>query len=277
MEPGVGSFAFGWAAARAAPPFDETALVAFASRHRLAAVQIADNMPVHTWDSGRLERFVQLARAAGLSVELGARGLTDEHLERYLSLCGGCGARLLRFVADAHSCEPSPEDVVRLLRNAAAALEASGVTVALENHDRFPAAVLRRIVDGVGSSHVGVCLDTANSLGAGEGLDAVTDALAPVVVNLHVKDVRISRLPHLMGFIVEGTALGAGQLPIRRTLERVAEYGRCDTVILESWTPPIETDRAATIAREAADAETSIDRLKAWLTTPSSPPQSLVR
>ena len=102
MRPGVGSFAFGWAVAHARPAFDEHALLAFAQQYGISVVQLGDNLPVHTWPAERLESLVDAARRLDVSIELGARGLTDGHLERYLALCGRCGARLLRFVADAH-------------------------------------------------------------------------------------------------------------------------------------------------------------------------------
>jgi 3-oxoisoapionate decarboxylase len=269
MSAGVGSFAFGWAVAYAQPPFDEHALLAFARRHALRVVQLADNLPVHRWPRGRLERFKGAAHAAGVSIELGARGLTDAHLARYLALCRQCGARLLRFVADAEPYEPSADDLTALIRNAGPALAAARITLALENHDRFPAAVLRRIIERAGAENAGICLDTANSLGAGEGLAAVTDILAPLTVNLHVKDIRIARLPHSMGFMIEGRPLGQGQLPIAETLERVRRHGRCASVILEAWTPPAAT-MEETIEQELAGAEASIERLKALVAV--SPP-----
>jgi 3-oxoisoapionate decarboxylase len=269
MSVGVGSFAFGWAVGHAQPPFDEHALLAFARRHAVPVVQLADNLPVHRWPRERLERFTNEAHAAGISIELGARGLTDAHLSKYLDLCRQCGAPLLRFVADAQAYEPSADDLAALIRNAGPALAAAGVTLALENHDRFPAAVLRRIIESAGAENAGICLDTANSLGAGEGLAAVTDILAPLTVNLHVKDVRITRLPHMMGFVIEGRPLGQGQLPIAETLERIRRHGRCASVILEAWTPPAAT-MPETIVQELAAADASIERLKALVAI--SPP-----
>jgi len=262
MLVGVGSFAFGWATAHAVPPFDEHALLGFAQRHAIAVIQLADNLPVHTWPSDRLERFVADARRTGVAIELGARGLTDEHLARYVDLCRQCGARLLRFVADAQSYEPSADDLIHVIRNAVPALASTGVTLALENHDRFPAVSLRRIIDSVGSPYAGICLDTANSLGAGEGIREILDALAPLTVNMHVKDVRIARFPHMMGFTVEGRPLGGGQLPIQDAIACVRRHGRCRSVILETWTQPAAT-MAATIELERASAVTSIERLKA--------------
>jgi 3-oxoisoapionate decarboxylase len=265
MSVGVGSFAFGWAVGHARPPFDEHALLAFAHRHAVRVVQLADNLPVHRWRRERLEQFADAAHAAGVSIELGARGLTDAHLAEYLDLCRQCRAPLLRFVADAEAYEPSADDLTALIRNAGTALAAAGVMLALENHDRFPAAVLRRVIERAGAENAGICLDTANSLGAGEGLAAVTDILAPLTVNMHVKDVRIARLPHSMGFLIEGRPLGQGQLPIAETLERVRRHGRCSSVILEAWTPPTAT-MEETIVQEIADADASIERLKALVT-----------
>lgn len=269
LQPGVGSFAFGWAVARGTPPLNEHGLLRFAQEHGVGTVQIADNLPVHTWPAERLARFVAAARDAGIGIELGARGLTDEHLARYLDLCARSNARLLRFVADAHPYEPSPEALIAILRRAAPALEDAGVTLALENHDRFPAAVLREIVEQAGSASIGVCLDTANSLGAGEGLEAVTRLLAPLTVNLHVKDISIRRLPHMMGFIVEGRPLGEGQLPIGWAMRQVEQGGRCRTVILEGWTPE-EASVAATLAREEEWAARGIETLKRFLAAPAA-------
>ncbi|MPZ20657.1 MAG: TIM barrel protein [Luteitalea sp.] len=264
MRAGVGSFAFGWAVRHGRPPLDEHALLAFARAHGLAVLQLGDNMPVHEWHGTRLAAFVEAADAAGVEIELGARGLTDAHLARYLDLCRQCRARVLRFVADSAAYEPSPDDVANVIRNAAAELAARGVTLALENHDRFPAATMRRIIESAGTPHAGICLDTANSLGAGEGLATVVDALAPLTVNVHVKDVRISRLPHLMGFVVEGRPLGEGQLPIAEVIDRVRTYGRCGSVILEAWLSPADTVEC-TLRLERAGADASIERLKAVL------------
>lgn len=262
LSVGVSSYAFGWAVQQAQPVFDEHALISFATRHGLGVVQIADNLAVHTWSAERLDVFTAAARAAGISIELGARGLTDAHLKRLLDLCGRCGACLLRFVADAPDYEPSPDDLTALIRNAHPALAAAGVVLALENHDRFSAALLRRIIEGAGTAHAGICLDTANSFGAGEGLAAVTEILAPLTVNLHVKDVTIRRLRHQMGFTVQGCPLGEGVLPIADTIERVRRCGQCATAILEAWTSPSRTS-SNTVARELTSAENSIVRLKA--------------
>jgi len=272
MRAGIGSFAFGWAIQQD-PAFDEQALVALAVRHGVRVVQLGDNLPAHQMPAARFDALVAACRARRVDLELGARGLTEAHLDTYLSLCRRAGARVLRFVADAPGCEPSSDDLVALLRSAAPEIASAGVVLGLENHDRFPAATLRHIVEEVDHAAVGICLDTANSLGAGEGLLYVTDLLAPFTVNLHVKDVTIRRVPYQMGFVVEGCALGRGQLPIRWTIERVREKGRCGTVILEGWTRPAASPDE-TVRHERAEVEAGIGVLERLLAGSVDPPGS---
>jgi hypothetical protein len=81
---------------------------------------------------------------------------------------------------------------------------------------------------------------------------------------MHVKDVRILRVPYLQGFVVEGCPLGEGRLPIRSAVERVAREGRCESAILEAWAPPAGSD-AETVARERAWAERSLPVLQVIL------------
>jgi 3-oxoisoapionate decarboxylase len=264
MRPGIGSFAFGWAVGHAKPPLVAPDLLEFARRHGLRVVQLGDNLPVHEMSGAGLSALATAAAQSGIALELGARGLTEAHLERYLYLCRQVDARVLRFVADAVGYEPSAGALRALLTNAVPALYAAAVTLALENHDRLSARVLRDVVDAVASPRVGICLDTANSLGAGEGLEFVAELLAPVTVNLHVKDVAVTRAPHQMGFTVDGRALGEGRLPLREAIARVAAAGRCHSVIVESWTSP-GTDIDATVALERATVERSVATLKGWL------------
>lgn len=113
------------------------------------------------------------------------------------------------------------------------------------------------IVDEVASARIGVCLDTANSLGCSEGPDVVLDALGPRTCCLHVKDYTIRRLPHRFGFLVEGGATGRGDLDLPRWLGRRRELGRDVNVILELWPGP-ESSLEAAIAKEQSWAEQSI-------------------
>jgi len=117
----------------------------------------------------------------------------------------------------------------------------------------------------VASDRIGVCLDTANSLGAGEGLDTVLRELGPLTVNLHIKDFHVTRVPHLMGFNVDGRPAGKGFLDVPRLLQQLAPFQRCETAVFELWTPP-ELRLEDTIAKEGDWAVQSLEFLKPFFT-----------
>jgi sugar phosphate isomerase/epimerase len=146
-----------------------------------------------------------------------------------------------------------------VLREVAPLLD--GIQLGIENHDRFPARTLRSMIEAAGSDRIGICLDTANSLGAAEGLETIVSVLGSLTLNLHLKDFCIARVPHLMGFTVEGRPAGGGMLDVRWLLDQLAPFGRCETAILELWTPP-ESDIAQTVAKEEAWAAESVAFLK---------------
>lgn len=267
MKAGVSSYAFGWAVN--AGRFTPEALIDFAVEHQVSVVQFGDHVPLHQIDHATLDAIAEKAQSAGVEIETGARGLTPAHLEEYLAVSTRLRSRLLRFVVDNGEYRPDVDTILQIIRDALPALETAGVTLGIENHDRFPCATLRQLVDEVASAHVGICLDTANSLGAGEGIHEVLEMLAPVCVNLHLKDYRIERLPHLMGFTVTGRPLGEGNLPLREVLDTVARFDRCQTVIVETWPPP-ESEISATLTKELDWAVRSVKVLRALLDEPAT-------
>ncbi|MDO8542051.1 MAG: TIM barrel protein [Opitutaceae bacterium] len=269
MQLGVSSFAFGWAVAAGSPPapaaFTADTLLDFAVAHRVPVIQFGDNLPLHALADNELARFGARAHSQAVAIETGARGLTAGHLDRYIAISRRLDARLLRFVIDAKEYEPDLTTVTGIIRHALPALRAANLVLGIENHDRFPCGTLRELIDGIASEHVGICLDTANSLGAGEGIGEVLATLAPVCVNLHVKDFAIQRVPHAMGFSVSGRSLGHGMLPLARVVEAVASHGRCRTAVVELWPPP-EPDMTATLAKEMRWAQQSVAVLREALT-----------
>ena len=263
MELGLSSYTFGWAIGvpvqLPALPLDENGLLDRCAIHGLKLLQIGDNLPLHTFATSRLTRLAERAACNGVQLEVGARGLTIQRVADYSTIARRLGAKLIRLVIDDAGYHPDPKTVTALLREAVPLLD--GLTLGIENHDRFPAATLRGMIEAAGSDRIGVCLDTANSLGAGEGLDTVVRELGPLTVNLHIKDFHIVRMPHLMGFTVEGRPAGSGFLNLPRLLEQLAPFNRCRTAVLELWTPP-EPCLDDTIVKEAAWAFQSLQYLK---------------
>ena len=118
------------------------------------------------------------------------------------------------------------------------ALERQGVTLALENNEAFSALEFAGIITRIASPHVGICLDTANSLGRPETLQTVVEHLAEHAVVLHAKDYDIRRIDTRMGFSVVGTAAGDGRVDFNWVLAELRRRGRSGiSVIVEHWPP----------------------------------------
>jgi len=254
---GIGSYTFTWACGvpgHPGPPRPMTPvdLVDRAAGYGLHLIQICDNLPLAAMTSAQLDDLSCRASEQGVAIELGTRGIGRENLATHLRLAARLGSRLLRVVVDTADEHPSEDEVVRRLGAMLPDFEAADVVLAIENHDRFKARILARIVERLGSDHAGICLDTVNSFGALEGPDVVVETLAPYTVNLHVKDFVVQRVPHSMGFVVEGRPAGEGMLDVPWLLSELARHGRDVNAVLELWTPPGPT------------LQDTLDREKAW-------------
>jgi sugar phosphate isomerase/epimerase len=262
---GIGSYAFTWAIGvpgRLPPlPLDARGLIDRAAELGVGVVQIDDNIALELLDESELEAIAAHARTRGVALEVGTRGSEPDRLRAFVAIARRLGSPLVRVVVDRGDHRPTPDEVVAAFRAVMPAYESAGVTLAIENHDRFPAATLARIVAEVGSARLGICLDTVNSLGSAEGPEAVVRRLAPFTVNLHVKDFRVERAWHHMGFAVAGCPAGQGQLDVPWLLRTLGEAGFRGNAILESWTPPAESI-GDTIATEARWARESIRYLR---------------
>ena len=255
MRLGISSHAYGWAVG---VPGNEPAhamgaldLLQRASDLGVRVLQVADNLPLHTLSEPVLDEFAARATRLGIAIELGTRGIGPAQVHPYIGLAGRFRATILRTIVDTADHQPSEDEIVRTIRRLVPDLQKACVSLALENHDRFQARTMARIVIRIRSQNVGICLDTVNSFGALEGPEVVVDALGPWTVNLHLKEFSVRRESHRMGFTIEGMPLGQGRLDVPWVLARLREHGRDPNAILEQWTPPGNT-LEATIAREAA-------------------------
>jgi len=262
---GLGSYGMAWAIGvpgfPVRAPLDAFGLLARAAEWRLGLVQFADNLPLDRMASGELAALRERAERDGMALEVGMRGLQEDAVVRYLEIAGRLGSAILRAVIDAPGFEPTPDEVVAVLRRLVPSLTRAGVTLAIENHDRFASAVLAEMVRAATSPRVGVCLDTVNSFGALEGPAAVVETLGPLTVNLHLKDFTVRRADHKMGFAVEGAPAGRGRLDIPWLLRRLQAMGRDPNAILELWVAP-EGDIERTVAKELQWAEQSLAYLR---------------
>lgn len=265
MVLGISSFTFGWWAGvkntRPANPLTENDLLFIARRHGLQCIQFGDNLPLHNFDLQRLEALRRNVTNGGIRIEPGARGLTADHLHTYIEMAKFFKAPLIRFVIDEGSYEPSIPSVADIIADFIPTLEHESIVLGIENHDRFKARELVFLMESLGSRNVGICLDTVNSLGAGEGLEYITELLSPYTVNLHIKDFTVQRATHAMGLNVTGVPAGRGFVNTVALMERLDKFQRCESAVLEQWVP-FQNDLDTTIALEKEWAEESLRYLK---------------
>lgn len=265
MQLGISSFTYGWNIGipgnMPEHPMNEIDLVHQTVAFGLHCLQIGDNLPLHTFTAARKEELKNEVRNNHIRLEIGARKLDSENLEKYIALASYFESPLLRFIIDGNNYEPGTDTVIATIEPFLPQLIDNNIILGIENHDRLKAAALAEMIETIDHSHVGICLDCVNSIGAGEGLEQVTNLLAPHTVNLHVKDFSIQRLPHKMGFAVNGEVAGKGMLDLEWLLAKIKNYNRCKSAVLEQWVPP-ENNISDTCLKEKKWAADSIHYLQ---------------
>lgn len=267
MIAGISSYTFTWAigvpGSEPENPMTVFELIETANALGVNVVQIADNLPLEKFSVLELKEIKQFADTSGIKIEVGARWMTTDRIRRYLEIAQLMESPILRFVIDGPNFEPELNEIHSIIQEIVPDLEAMQICLVIENHDRLLAREFVEIIEKSGSKQVRICLDSVNSIGAGEGLETVIGLLAPYTVNLHVKEFSIRRIFHKMGFVIEGVPLGKGMLPLAELISKVSPL--CQSAILEQWTPPEPTIQE-TIRKEKEWAEESLIYLKSGLT-----------
>ena len=265
MQLGISSYTYTWAVgvpgSLPSKPVSAIDLVDKAVLSDVKLVQIADNLSLENFTAGELNNLVSYAGNKKVTFEFGSKGLTPEHTIKCLKIAERISSPLLRMVIDTPGFQPDMQLIISIIRDLLPEFSSRNIQLAIENHDRFKAREFEKIIESVASDWVGICLDSVNSMGAGEGFETVSDVLLPYTINLHVKDFTVFRVSHKMGFIIEGRPAGKGMLNIRETIERLTAMNRCKSAILELWTPP-EKNIEDTVAKEDKWADESIEYLK---------------
>jgi sugar phosphate isomerase/epimerase len=256
MELGISSWSLPWAVGvpgypRPPQPLSAIGLLEKAVEENIAVVQIADNLPLHELPEMELDRLQEAACARRLTLEAGMRSLDPKHLLRYLEIARRIGARVLRTVLSGSLCGPEQMTAAEAgIRQVLPEFVREGVTLALENNEAFSAAEFAGLIRRSASPSVGICLDTANSLGRPETLETVVEQLAEHAVMLHAKDYDIQRVETRMGFSVVGRPAGEGRVNFDWVLAELRKRGRDQiTLIVEHW-PPYEGTIDATVRTE---------------------------
>jgi sugar phosphate isomerase/epimerase len=279
MELGISSWSLPWSIGvqgypRPTKPLNVIGLLDKAVEAEVSVVQIADNLPLHELPEPELDHLREAASARGITLEAGTRSLDPEHLARYATIARRIGARMLRTVLSgtllgAGEMAKAEEGIRHVLPE----LQQQGVTLALENNEAFSAAEFAGLMRRIGSPVVGICMDTANSLGRPETLQTVVENLAEHTVMLHAKDYDIRRIDTRMGFSVVGRAAGEGRVDFDWVLAELRKRGRDHiNIIVEHW-PPFEGSIEGTVRLEEEWLARSVQFLRSKL---SSPPEETV-
>jgi sugar phosphate isomerase/epimerase len=265
MRLGLSSYTYTWAVgvpgSLPSKQLSANDLVDKAASSGLKLVQIADNLPLEMLTESELGNLRKYALDRGVEIEMGGRGLTPEHTMKCLEAAKSLNSPILRMVIDGAGYEPDLDSVISVISELLPEFKARKIKLAIENHDRFKAREFEKIIIRTGSEYVGICLDSVNSMGAGEGFEEVSRILLPYTINLHIKDFTIRRVSHKMGIIIEGAPAGKGMLNIRELLNKLYFTNSCQSAILELWTPP-EKEIGETILKEEKWANESIEYLK---------------
>lgn len=268
MRLGISTYSFPWSVGIAgflpSHPLSAIELLQYASEKKLSYVQFGDNYPLDALQHFELNELKNKAEQLNIKIQPGTRKLTVENVATYISIATIFQSDFIRLVIDDEGYHPTVNEVIKIINEVVPYLNQANVLLAIENHDRFPALTLKHIIDATDTDHIAICLDTANSLGAGEGLKEVIAVLAPYIFNLHIKDFTVKRLHHKMGFTINGCEAGAGILNIPSIVEEIRKYGRCYSAILELWSDPAPTIEE-TIRKEKQSVENSIQYLKTFL------------
>lgn len=158
-----------------------------------ATINMSNDFRYHLGNDGpaHLRKVRALAESLGLYLELFTRGTAPSHLEKSLHIAHALGCDVLRTHLDCGDINLIPArftEATQQIRKVVPLCEQLGVRLAFENHEFETAAQCVQLVRDVGSEHVGLLLDTGNSMPIWEDpLDAMR-AMLPHAVSSHFKD-----------------------------------------------------------------------------------------
>jgi sugar phosphate isomerase/epimerase len=204
-------------------PFaDPLRFLAFCRGRGAAGVQVA----LGHRDKEYTAKLRETATAAGMYIEGSIRLPQDRaDVERFsaeVQTARDAGASVLRTVCmgsrryetfdSADAFREFAKRSYESLTRAEPVVARHDARLAVENHKDWRIGELLDLLKRLGSKHVGVCLDTGNSIALLEDPQAVVEAYAPWTFTTHLKDMAVAEYED--GFLLAEVAFGAGFLDI---------------------------------------------------------------
>lgn len=238
MKTGLSTYAYFWQLSEKAPkPISLFEAIDDSQRLGATVFQICDYPKITEWSTGELTRLAQHAAQAGITLELGTKGVTPAHLQRFLVIAGELNCSLLRTMVNSPDHRPTLSEAQRNLETVLPAFEKQGVSICLETYEQVATDDNIALVKAINSGLVGICLDPANCVASLESPMDVVAKTAPYVLNWHVKDFAFSRRDGWVGFTLAGSKLGEGLLPYDEIYQHVEPHLRGINQIIEHWLP----------------------------------------
>lgn len=241
MKLGLGSYAFRWSIGikdlQPQTPMTAMEVLEIARSHGLKLVQYADNLPLDRLTPDEHLALKARADSYGMGLELGTQSFDAGELARYIPIGKRIGSKILRVALDAEDASIPVPELAAQIRDLLPDGKRAGLRFAIENHFNYPSPRMVELLDAVADDALGVCLDVANSICAGEWPMTTVRMLAPYAINLHLKDYQITPDPYGVGFRIHGTPLGEGRAEIGEILECLSHCPDDMSVILEHWLP----------------------------------------
>jgi 3-oxoisoapionate decarboxylase len=181
---------------------DEAGARALRDRAEAASMYLEGivSLPRDAADLGRFEAEIRTAKQAGAEVVRTVM-LSGRRYETFASL-----AAFRRFA----------ESSANALSLAAPVVARDGILLAVENHKDWRADELLAMLKRHANDHVGVCLDTGNSISLLEDPMEVVETLAPRAFTTHFKDMGLEE--YRQGFLLAEVPLGTGVLDLPKVV-----------------------------------------------------------
>lgn len=203
------------------------------------------------------------------SMDLGGQGIGIQHdLAEAIATAQALGADIVKVSLDLIRPRPvaasrfHPEVMAQIksvasrLKHMAPAAESAGIKIAVENHcDTFSEEILW-LLDRVDNPVIGACLDTVNALMVMEDPMKAIDNLAPRAFTNHFRDDRIEFQRH--GFKLTGTAVGEGDIDIKRAYEIIKTKSSMQRINIETEMEIPLDDMETALRMEEETVERSI-------------------
>jgi sugar phosphate isomerase/epimerase len=203
------------------------------------------------------------------SMDLGGQGIGIQHdLAEAIATAQALGADIVKVSMDLIRPRPVAasrfhpdvraqiKSVAARIKQMALAAEAAGVKIAVENHcDTFSEEILW-LLDQVDNPLVGACIDTVNALMVMEDPMQAIENLAPRAFTNHFRDDRIEFQRH--GFKLTGTAIGDGDIDIKRAYEIIKTKSCMNRINIETETDIPVDDMETALKMEKETVEHSI-------------------